>query len=179
MKKAELTLGAAALAQLANDIFTELNQSFKDDENTKVIRSEISEAFKYFNLSMKRMTNYKDYYILVDVITADLSNDIINLEQLYKNAIIHLVEYEKVDVVKKYVAIIDLILLANQYYRKIWGADHPKLAKINNTVVEFVDILGDPTLNQTKLVVTNYAISDCLNRITEKIINNIIKLNIH
>ena len=179
MKKAELTLGAAALAQLANDIFIELNQSFKDDESTKVIRSEISEAFKYFNLSMKRMTNYKDYYILVDVITADLSNDIINLEQLYKNAIIHLVEYEKVDVVKKYVAIIDLILLANQYYRKIWGADHSKLAKINNAVVEFVDKLGDPTLNQTKLVVTNYAISDCLNRITEKIINNIIKLNIH
>ena len=152
---------------------------FKDDEDTKVIRSEISEAFKYFNLSIKRMTNYKDYYILVDVITADLSDDILNLEQLYKNAIIHLVEYEKVDVVKKYVAIIDLILLANQYYRKIWGSDHPKLAKINNTVVEFVDKLGDPTLNQTKLVVTNYAISDCLNRITEKIINNIIKLNIH
>ena len=179
MKKAELTLGAAALAQLANDIFIELNQSFKDDESTKVIRSEISEAFKYFNLSIKRMTNFKDYYIFVDVITADLSDDIINLEQLYKNAIIHLVEYEKVDVVKKYVAIIDLILLANQYYRKIWGSDHPKLAKINNTVVEFVDKLGDPTLNQTKLVVTNYAISDCLNRITEKIINNIIKLNIH
>ena len=179
MKKAELTLGAAALAQLANDIFIELNQSFKDDESTKVIRSEISEAFKYFNLSMKRMTNYKDYYIFIDVITADLSDDIINLEQLYKNAIIHLVEYEKVDVVKKYVAIIDLILLANQYYHKIWGSDHPKLAKINNTVVEFVDKLGDPTLNQTKLVVTNYAISDCLNRITEKIINNIIKLNIH
>ena len=179
MKKAELTLGAAALAQLANDIFIELNQKFKDDESTKVIRSEISEAFKYFNLSMKRMTNYKDYYIFIDVITADLSDDILNLEQLYKNAIIHLVEYEKVDVVKKYVAIIDLILLANQYYRKIWGTDHPKLAKINNTVVEFVDKLGDPTLNQTKLVVTNYAISDCLNRITEKIINNIIKLNIH
>ena len=179
MKKAELTLGAAALAQLANDIFTELNQSFKDDESTKVIRSEISEAFKYFNLSIKRMTNYKDYYIFIDVITADLSDDIINLEQLYKNAIIHLVEYEKVDVVKKYVTIIDLILLANQYYKKIWGADHPKLAKINNTVVEFVNKLGDPTLNQTKLVVTNYAISDCLNRITEKIINNIIKLNIH
>lgn len=179
MKKAELTLGAAALAQLANDVFIDLQQTFKDDESTKVIRSEISESFKYFNLSMKRMTNYKDYYIFVDVITADLSDDIINLEQLYKNAIIHIVEYEKVDVVKKYVAIIDLILLANQYYRKIWGADHPKLAKINNTVVEFVDILGDPTLNQTKLVVTNYAISDCLNRITEKIINNIIKLNIH
>ena len=179
MKKAELTLGAAALAQLANDIFIELNQSFKDDESTKVIRSEISEAFKYFNLSIKRMTNFKDYYIFIDVITADLSDDIINLEQLYKNAIIHLVEYEKVDVVKKYVAIIDLILLANQYYCKIWGSDHPKLAKINNNVVEFVDKLGDPTLNQTKLVVTNYAISDCLNRITEKIINNIIKLNIH
>lgn len=179
MKKAELTLGAAALAQLANDVFIDLQQSFKDDESTKVIRSEISEAFKYFNLSMKRMTNYKDYYIFIDVITADLSDDIINLEQLYKNAIIHLIEYEKVDVVKKYVAIIDLILLANQYYRKIWGSDHPKLAKINNTVVEFVDKLGDPTLNQTKLVVTNYAISDCLNRITEKIINNIIKLNIH
>lgn len=179
MKKAELTLGAAAIAQLANDIFIELNQMFKDDESTKVIRYEISEAFKYFNLSMKRMTNYKDYYIFIDVITANLSDDIINLEQLYKNAIIHLVEYQKVDVVKKYVAIIDLILLANQYYRKIWGADHPKLAKINNTVVEFVDKLGDPTLNKTKLVVTNYAISDCLNRITEKIINNIIKLNIH
>ena len=179
MKKAELTLGAAALAQLANDIFTELNQTFKDDEGTKAIRYEISEAFKYFNLSIKRMTNFKDYYIFIDVITADLSDDIINLEQLYKNAIIHLVEYEKVDVVKKYVAIIDLILLANKYYHKIWGADHPKLAKINNTVVEFVDKLGDPTLNQTKLVVTNYAISDCLNRITEKIINNIIKLNIH
>lgn len=179
MKKAELTLGAAAIAQLANDVFTELQQTFKDDKSTKVIRSEISEAFKYFNLSMKRMTNYKDYYIFIDVITADLSDDIINLEQLYKNAIIHLVEYEKVDVVKKYVAIIDLILLANQYYRKIWGSDHPKLAKINNTVVDFVDKLGDPTLNQTKLVVTNYAISDCLNRITEKIINNIIKLNIH
>ena len=119
MKKAELTLGAAAIAQLANDIFIELNQSFKDDEDTKVIRSEISEAFKYFNLSIKRMTNFKDYYIFIDVITADLSNDIINLEQLYKNAIIHLVEYEKVDVVKKYVAIIDLILLANQYYLKI------------------------------------------------------------
>jgi hypothetical protein len=179
MKKAELTLGAAAIAQLANDVFIELNQMFKDDESTKVIRSEISEAFKYFNLSMKRMTNYKDYYIFIDVITADLSDDILNLEQLYKNAIIHLVEYEKVDVVKKYVAIIDLILLANQYYHKIWGADHSKLAKINNTVVEFVDKLGDPTLNQTKLVVTNYAISDCLNHITEKIINNIIKLNIH
>jgi len=179
MKKAELTLGAAALAQLANDIFTELNQTFKDDKSTKVIRSEISEAFKYFNLSIKRMTNYKDYYIFLDCILADLSNDIINLEQLYKNAIIHLVEYEKVDVVKKYVAIIDLILLANQYYRKIWGSDHPKLAKINNTVVEFVDKLGDPTLNQTKLVVTNYAISDCLNKITEKIINNIIKIQIH
>ena len=179
MKKAELTLGAAALAQLANDIFIELNQSFKDDESTKVIRSEISEAFKYFNLSIKRMPNFKDYYIFIDVITADLSDDIINLEQLYKNAIIHLVEYEKVDVVKKYVAIIDLILLANQYYCKICGSDHPKLAKINNNVVEFVDKLGDPTLNQTKLVVTNYAISDCLNRITEKIINNIIKLNIH
>lgn len=179
MKKAELTLGAAALAQLSNDVFIELTQTFKDDEGTKAIRYEISEAFKYFNLSIKRMTNYKDYYIFIDVITADLSDDIINLEQLYKNAIIHLVEYEKVDVVKKYVAIIDLILLANQYYRKIWGADHPKLAKINNTVVEFVDKLGDPTLNQTKLVVTNYAINDCLNRITEKIINNIIKLNIH
>ena len=179
MKKAELTLGAAALAQLSNDIFIELNQKFKDDEDTKVIRSEISEAFKYFNLSIKRMTNFKDYYIFIDVITADLSDDIINLEQLYKNAIIHLVEYEKVDVVKKYVAIIDLILLANKYYHKIWGADHQKLAKINNAVVEFVDKLGDPTLNQTKLVVTNYAISDCLNRITEKIINNIIKLNIH
>ena len=179
MKKAELTLGAAALAQLTNDIFIELNQKFKDDATTKIERAEISEAFKYFNLSMKRMTNYKDYYIFIDVITADLSDDILNLEQLYKNAIIHLVEYEKVDVVKKYVAIIDLILLANQYYRKIWGSDHPKLAKINNTVVEFVDKLGDPTLNQTKLVVTNYAISDCLNRITEKIINNIIKLNIH
>ena len=179
MKKAELTLGAAALAQLANDVFTELNQAFKDDEGTKVIRSEISEAFKYFNLSIKRMTNYKDYYNMIDVITADLSDDIINLEQLYKNAIIHLVELKKVDVVKKYVAIIDLILLANQYYRKIWGSDHPKLAKINNTVVDFVDKLGDPTLNQTKLVVNNYAISDCLNRITEKIINNIIKLNIH
>ena len=179
MKKAELTLGAAALAQLANDIFTELNQAFKDDKSTKVIRSEISEAFRFFNISIKRMTNFKDYYILVDVITADLSDDIINLEQLYKNAIIHLVEFKKVDVVKKYVAIIDLILLANQYYKKIWGSDHPKLAKINNTVVDFVDKLGDPTLNQTKLVVTNYAISDCLNRITEKIINNIIKLNIH
>ena len=179
MKKAELTLGAAALAQLANDVFIDLQQAYKDDEKTKVIRSEISEAFKYFNLSIKRMTNFKDYYIFIDVITADLSDDIINLEQLYKNAIIHLVEYEKVDVVKKYVAIIDLILLANQYYHKIWGADHPKLAKINNAVVEFVDKLGDPTLNQTKLVVTNYAISDCLNRITEKIINNIIKLNIH
>jgi len=179
MKKAVLTLGAAALSQLANDVFVTLNQSFKDDATTKIERSEISEAFKKFNLSMKRLSGFSQYYIFIDLITADLSDDIINLEQLYKNATIHLVEYDKVDTVKKYLSIIDLVLLSNQYYRKIWGSDHPQLAKINNCMIDFVEKLGDPTLNKTRLEVTNLYISDRLNLITEKIINNIIKIQIH
>ena len=179
MKKAVLTLGAAALSQLANDVFITLNQMFKDHSETKIKRAEISEAFKKFNLSMKRLSGFSQYYIFIDLITADLSNDVENLEQLYKNAIIHLVEYEKVDTVKKYLSIIDLVLLSNQYYRKIWGSDHPQLAKINNCMIDFVEKLGDPTLNKTRLEVTNLYISDRLNLITEKIINNIIKIQIH